>query len=512
VTSVAKILGEPAAKPAGSVRQPRRDFGTGPDADARYAKNVLFVVSISVTLTALSGGLLNISLPVVVRHFHASTLQANWLLLSAMLTSTSLLILFGRLADMFGRRSLFLWGLTLVTVSSLLATFAPTVDALIAIRVVQAMGTAMLLANMAAMLTVAFPPERLSKIMGIYMSALAAATLAGPPVGAILAETVGWRWIFGLQVPIGVFCLAWAFWTLRPMPTVGSRGRLDVPGVVLVVVILSGLILALSQLQTSGLHDPLVIGGFAAFVLGLPLFVMVENRTEVPLVDLRLFAVPSVAASNAAMFLGNMARFAAEVAGGLYFQAVNGDSVLVAALKVLPMPICTTAAGLMMGSISRLGSQRAIATGAACISAVGVALLLPAFGAGLPYWVIAGGFVIIGIGGGIFMPANTTAIMQEVPRERLGVVNAVRMMLMSSGSLIATALSLVLITSTLPHSLRSALFAGNVSQVAGGAVGALRDGYTRAMLVLLLLSVLGIASCVISQRAYARSQSQRIPN
>jgi EmrB/QacA subfamily drug resistance transporter len=486
---------------------PRRTFGEGPDAEARYANNVLFVVSISVTLTALSGGLLNISLPVVVRHFHASTLQANWLLLGAMLTSTSLLIMFGRLADMFGRRPLFLWGLALVTVSSVFAAAAPTVDALIVIRIVQAAGTAMLLANMGAMLTVAFPPERLAKIMGIYMSALAAATLAGPPVGAVLAETIGWRWIFGLQIPIGVFCLSWALLTLRPMPTVGARGSLDVPGVILVIIVLSSLIVALSQLQTSGLRSAPVIIGFVVFLIGLPLFVLVETRTAVPLVDLRLFALASVAASNAAMFLGNMARFAAEVAGGLYFQAVDGDSALTAAIKILPMPIFTTAGGLMMGRLSRLGSQRAIATAASCVSALGVALLLPAFGAGLPYWVIAASFVIIGIGGGVFMPANTTAIMQEVPRDRLGVVNAVRMMLMSAGSLIATALSLALITTKLPHDLRSALFAGNVSKVASGSVGDLRSGYTLAMIVLLGLSALAIASCVISQRAYANRQA-----
>ena len=204
------------------------------------------------------------------------------------------------------------------------------------------------------------------------MSALSAATLAGPPVGAILAETVGWRWIFGLQVPVGAFCLLWALATLRPMPPMGAqRERLDVPGTVLMAVTLSGLIIALSEVQTSGLRSPLVIGGLVVFVLGLPVFVYVEGRTQAPLIDLKLFAKASVAASNAAMFLGNMARFAAEVLGGLYFQAVNGDSVLIAAAKVLPMPICTTLAGLAMGRISRWGSQRGIAVVAAWISTAG---------------------------------------------------------------------------------------------------------------------------------------------
>jgi MFS family permease len=498
-----------------ALRQPafaRRLFGDDPAGDARYANNILFVVSLSTTLTALSGGLLNISLPVVVRYFHASALQATWLLLGSMLTSTSLIIMFGRLADIFGRRPIYLAGVTLMTASSAAAALSPGADALIAFRIVQAAGAAMMLANLAAMLAVTFPPERLPKAMGIYMSALSAATLAGPPVGAILAETVGWRWIFGLQLLVGIVCLAWAASTLRPMPAISQqRERLDVPGAALVAVTLSGLVIGLSELQTSGLDSPAVIGGFAVFVLGLPAFIVVEQHTRHPLIELKLFARPSIAAANAAMFFGNMARFSSEVLGGLYFQAASGDTPLAAAVKVLPMPICTTLAGVSMGRISRWGSQRSIAVVASWIATAGVVLLLFGFGRGLPYPLIGLGYVVVGIGGGIFMPANSTAILQEVPRERIGVVNAVRMMLMSSGVLIASALGLALVTSTLPYSLHGAVFAGTVSRLGGHAVSELRHGYTRAMLTLLALSALGALSATLSKRAYARSQTQLQP-
>jgi len=460
----------------------------------------------STVLTALSFGLLNISLPVVVRYFHASALQASWLLLGSMLTVTALIIMFGRLADIFGRRPMYLTGISVMVVSSLAAALAPNVTFLIVVRAGQAIGVAMLLANLAAMLALTFPPQKLPKVMGIYMSALSAATLAGPPVGAILAETVGWRWIFGLQLPVGAFCLLWALATLRPMPPMSAlRERLDVPGTVIMAVTLSGLVIGFSEVQTSGLRSPLVIGGLAVFVLGVPVFVFVERHTVAPLIDLKLFAKASVAAANAAMFLGNMARFAAEVMGGLYFQAVNGDSVLIAAAKVLPMPICTTLAGLAMGRISRWGSMRGIAVVAAWISTAGVVVLLIAFGGGAGYPLIGLGFLLTGIGGGIFMPANTTAILHEIPRERIGVVNAVRMMLMNSGSLLASALGLALVTSTLPIALHSAVFAGNLSRVGPQYVHALRDGYTRAMLALLALSILGAASAMVSKRAHERS-------
>lgn len=485
----------------------KRDFGQGPEAEERYSRNMLALLSTTLIISALSGGVLNVSFPVVVRHFDASATAASWLLLGAMLTSTSLIIMFGRLADMFGRVPIYMSGLVLMTVTSVLAGLAPNIMFLTVVRMIQAAGTAMLLAVMAAMLTVSTPPERLSKSMGIYMSALASASLAGPPIGAVLADTLGWRWLFWFQAPFGLVCIVWAMRTLRPMPTVGERGRLDVPGVFLVAAVLSGMLIALSKLQTVGFTNPLVIAGFLVFFVGLPVFVIVETRTKSPLVDLHLFRQVSVAASNAAMLFGNMARMAVVLIGGLYFQAVEGNSTLEAAFKVLPLPLATTVAGLFMGRISKWGTQQAIATVSAAVSALGVVVLLFGFGMGLPYWVILIGFVIAGVGGGVFTPANTTAIMQEVPRERIGVVNAVRMMLMSAGGLLSTAISLALLTSSLPADLKAAVFAGNAAALAGSdAIDQLRHGYVRAIIVLLVLNAIGVFAAYVGQRAFAESQ------
>ncbi|MDR1998851.1 MAG: MFS transporter [Frankiaceae bacterium] len=496
-----------ADAPAGGGRRlglPRRDFGAGEEGERRYANNVLLLVSLGTITTALSGGLLNISLPVLVRHFNATSLEASWLLLGAMLASTSTIIMFGRLADMFGRLPFYLAGMVTMTVSSLLAGFAPNIMTLIILRMAQSVGSAMLLSNLAAILTVTVRAERLPKLMGIYMSALSAATLAGPPVGSLIADTAGWRWLFWSQAPLGLFCLIWGAMTFRPMPPTGARARLDLPGAGLVAVVLTAILIALSQLQKQALTSPVVLISFAVFLAALPVFAFVELRTRAPLVDLRLFRRATVAASNSAMFFGNMARFSIILLFGLYFQAVDGNSTLVAALKVLPMPIFATLSGLFMGRVSRWGSDRAIATCAAAVSGFGTLLLLLATLGNAPLWAVWGSMIIIGAGGGVFMPANTTAILQEVPRDQLGVVNAVRMMLMSSGSLVATALSLAIVTASLPHSLRDELFRGSVSRVSAAAIHDLNSGYARALIVLVALNVIGVVSAYISQRA-ARS-------
>ena len=489
----------------------RRDFGPGADGDARYAANLLALLSVTLIISALSGGLLNVSFPVVVRHFDASALEASWLLLGAMLTSTSLIIVFGRLADMFGRRPFFLGGVAVMLATSILAGLAPSVQFLIAVRIVQAVGTAMLLAVMAAMLTVSTPKDRLSRYMGVYMSALASASLAGPPLGAVLADTLGWRALFLFQAPFAAIALVWALLTLRPTPPTSSGRRFDLPGSILVIAVLSSIIFALSRLQTHSLTNPLVLAGFAVFVVGLPVFVLLELRTGSPLVDVRLFTRASVAASNAAVFLGNMAGSAIVLMGGLYFQAAYGNSPLEAAFKILPMPLATTLAGLVMGRISKLGTQHAIATVALGVGGSGIVLLLAAFGQGWGYPIIFVGLFIAGFGGGVFVPANTTAILSEVPPDRLGVVNAVRMMLMIAGGLIATALALTLLTSALPTDLRSAVFAGTMSEVSAGAVGLLRDGYVRAILVLLGLHALAMVASYTAHRTYRPAAPAEAP-
>jgi MFS family permease len=164
-----------------------------------------------------------------------------------------------------------------------------------------------------------------------------------------------------------------------------------------------------------------------------------------------------------------------------------------------------------MGRISKWGTQQAIATVSAAVSGLGVVVLLFGFGQGLPYWVILVGFLVAGGGGGVFTPANTTAIMQEVPRERIGVVNAVRMMLMFAGGLLATAISLALLTSSLPADLKSAVFSGNAKALAGSdAIDLLRHGYVRAIIVLVVFNAIGVLAAYIGQRAFAGDQRAKL--
>src|SRR5262249_50392321 len=161
-----------------------------------YAWRVLSVVSMASILTALGGSSLNVALPEVVRHFHASAVAASWMLLSFMLANTVLMVVFGRLADMVGRRTMYLWGLATYTGTSLLLGFSPDAWTLVGLRVVQAAGSAMLLTNSAALITDAFPRRHLGRGMGIYIASFSVAQLVGPTLGGFLTHRFGWEWVF----------------------------------------------------------------------------------------------------------------------------------------------------------------------------------------------------------------------------------------------------------------------------------------------------------------------------
>lgn len=293
------------------------------DAQLRYAWRVCAVTSLGLILIGIAGSTLNVALPVVVRHFRAGALESGWILLAFLLVNTASLVFFGRVADLLGRREVYLAGFALFTVASLLAGLSPGVWFLIAMRVLQAIGAAMILANGTVIITDAFPPERLSQGMGVYIGTLSVAQLAGPTLGGLIAETAGWQWIFWVNVPAGLVALVVGAAILRKVPR-RPRQPVDALGNVLVFAALSSALLALSEAGSSGLSSPVVPVGAAVFVVLVPLIVLVERRSPNPVLDLRLFGGRLLACANLASFCNALARSALILVVALYFQAARG--------------------------------------------------------------------------------------------------------------------------------------------------------------------------------------------
>ncbi|MED7930858.1 MFS transporter [Nonomuraea sp. LP-02] len=465
------------------------------------AWRTLSVVSLASMLTGLGGSSMNVALPEIARHTGADATAAGWILLGFQLTTTVLMVVLGRLADLFGRRRMYLLGLGVYTFAALLAGFSPNAWVIVALRVVQAAGAAMLLTNSAALVSDAFPRERLGEGMGVYVASFSIAGLIGPTLGGFLAESLGWRWVFWFNVPIGVACLIWGALVLRA-PAPGDRDRgLDLPGSLLVLVTLGGLLLALSEFTRLGWSHPIVVSGLVAAVAGLPLFLARERRAAHPVVDLGLFRDRAFAFGTLASFLNAVARMGMVFLVALYFQAVRGDDPVQAGLKVLPLAVAAMTASVVSGFLQRLLTARTLAVGGAAATTCGLLVMLAVMSTDVPYPAVALGLVLIGLGSGVFLPSNTTAILDGLPSDRLGIVNAMRLMLQNTGNVVGTALVLSILTAPLPAALHQQVFAGTLGRLSGGAVEQLVTGYRYALAAMAAISVLTVLACLARRRA-----------
>ncbi|RJL30968.1 MFS transporter [Bailinhaonella thermotolerans] len=463
----------------------------------RYAWRVCSVTSLGLILIGVNGSTLNVALPEVVRHFDAGPFAASWILLSFLLVNTASLVFFARIADLFGRRETYLLGFAVFTLAALLSGFAPNVWVLIALRAVQALGASMILANGTVIITGAFPPDRLSEGMGVYMGTLSVAQLAGPTVGGLIADTLGWRGVFWFNVPFGLAALVWGLIVLRRVPR-REREPVDALGNLLIFVALSGALVSLSEAGSGGV-GPLVIGGAAAFAVLLPVLLLVERRAANPVLDLRLFGERSLAFANLASFCNALARSAVVLLLALYFQAVRGMNAFEAALAVLPTAVGMAIASPVAGRLGRRVRPHALAVAGASLSAAGLLVLLVSAGPRTPYAVLAAGLFLAGCGSGAFLTGNTTQVMSELPADRLGVVNGFRVMVMNVGIVLSVALTLSLLTSALTGRDKALVYAGTLSRLSPEAVEGLVTGYQRALAALAAVALAAIVSAALAR-------------
>jgi EmrB/QacA subfamily drug resistance transporter len=470
------------------------DTGRAPDdtAQARYGWQVLSVTGIGVFLAGTNTSTLDVGLPVVARHFSANATQASWIVLSYMLVNTILILVFGRVADMVGRRRLYMVGLGILTGASVLCGFAPSALALAFFRALQAVGAAALITNTTALLTDAFPKRLLATGLGINVSLAAAAQVAGPLVGGALATAFGWRAVFWFNVPFGVAGLLWALRTLRVDPPRRTREPFDLVGAGLTFTLVGGLVLALSEGGALGWSNPLVVVGAVVFAVSLPLFIVTQRRRRYPMLDLSMFSDRERSMAFASTMLMALARFAVVLLIALYLQAASGADPFQAGVRVIPVAGGMVLASPLAGRLATRYPARWVSSAGMAIAAAGLAVLAATISPSLDYPVIGGCLLAVGIGTGIFMTPNTSSIMGGVDPGRRGIANGIRSMLQNTGYVISTAMSLAIVTSPLTPAQKQAAYAGTLSRLSRPALDAFTGGYRIALAVLAGVCVLGM--------------------
>ncbi len=385
---------------------------------------ILLICSMSLLIVGLDVTIVNVALPSIRRDFHAPLSGLQWTVDAYTLVLASLLMLSGSTADRLGRRRTFIIGLLTFSAGSLLCSLAPNLTLLIVFRMVQAVGGSMLNPVAMSIITNTFTiPRERAQAIGVWAAVVGVAMALGPVLGGILVTSVGWRSIFWINIPVGVAAVILARRYIPESKAPVAR-KVDVPGQVLVITLLTSLTYGIIEAPSRGWSSPLIMGAFAVACVSLIAFLVWERRTPEPLVDLRFFR--SVPFSSAAIIA--VAAFAA--LGGflflntLYLQDVRGLSPLDAGLDTLPLAAMTMLLPPVSGRIvGRRGGRIPLVIAGTALAAS--CLMLVGLSATTPFSWLFTAYVVFGIGFGFVNAPITNTAVAGMPRAQAGVAAAI---------------------------------------------------------------------------------------
>ena len=403
----------------------------------------------------LDASIVTLTFPALSRQFGASLAGVQWVSLSYLLTLVALLVPVGRLADSVGRKLVYLYGFAVFTAASAACGFADSLPLLVGLRVVQAVGAAMLQANSVALVTTSSPRASMRVALGVQAAAQAIGLALGPTLGGVLVAGAGWQWVFWVNVPIGLIAIAAGRYLLpRTRQRTGMR-RVDWAGVALLGSSSTALLLALSAL--SGLDVPVWVVAtlFSAAVAAGVGFVLRQRIAAEPMVDLNLLRDRVIANGLVAAMLGYLVLF-----GPLVLVPVLGGSVVRAGIVLTGLPVGFALAATFGGNRwpDRL---RSMVGSLLCVVALIPLCLLP-----LTDPVLAISLAALGIGLGLFTPANNAAVMAAIPAACSGVGGGLVNMARGLGTTLGVGLVTLALHGVGPRAAVLVLFAAALALVA----------------------------------------------
>jgi EmrB/QacA subfamily drug resistance transporter len=381
----------------------------------------LVAVALGTFMTYLDNNVVNVALPSIQRELHLSISGLEWIASAYILVFAGLLLVGGRLADVLGMRSTFFVGLGIFTVASVAAGLAGSQEMLIGARAVQGIGAALLTPTALALLTELFPdPKERGAAVGIWGGVGALALAIGPLVGGYLSQHASWGWIFLVNAPIGVATAVLAAVTLPGGRRSGNRS-LDLPGLATSAVGLFALTYALIEGESRGWTSGLILASFALAALAAAAFVLIETRTEHPMVDLAFFRMRVFSGGLATMGLWAFGVFGIYFFTAIFLQNVLGFSPTEAGAAFVPMALVMAVMATLAPRLeSRFGAGRTVAAGMALM---GVAVgLLATVGEGDGYTDLLPWFLLFGVGGGLLVPLNNV-VLSALPQARAGIAS-----------------------------------------------------------------------------------------
>lgn len=385
------------------------------DPEQTLRRTALTVVCLGAFITPLMLSAVNVAIPTIAQGLQMDAITASWVPLAYLLSSGVFLLPFGRLGDMYGRKKLFLSGMTTVTVASILASFAPSPLALILCRALQGMGAAMLFGTGIAILSSVYPPEKRGKVLGLSVSSVYLGLTCGPFAGGWVTQQFGWRSVFVFHIPVVILVIILGLVNLKGEWRGPAGQKFDLPGAFIYAAAVIALMYGISVLPA--------LSGFALILLsgiGFVTFFRYERHLQHPLFNVNLFyGNPVLTYSCVAALIMYSSTFSVTFLMSLYLQNIRGFNPQLAGLVMISQPLVMTLFSPIAGRMSDRHEPRLISSSGMSLTAVGLALLATA-GPHTPTGFIVITLMLVGLGFSLFASPNTNAILSSVDRKYLG--------------------------------------------------------------------------------------------
>lgn len=383
----------------------------------------LIAISMALFMSATNGTTMNLALPTLLREFESTFAAVQWVVLSYLVCMAVLLPSIGRWADLVGRRRVFMQGQLLFVIGTILCAAAFDISWLVGFRILQAVGSAMMMGIGIAIITETWPASQRGMALGIASGCIASGAIAGPLIGGFLLEALSWRWLFLFNVPIGIFSLL-VVWRVVPSLAPGSRGeRFDIAGAAAIGGALLCFSMALTLGQELGYRDLWIQGLFVGSLLFTAAFVWIERRIAHPMVDLRLFRDTAFTVNLISALVIFSAISGVMVVIPFYLEFVLGMSQRMMGILMSVLPLAYVSSTPISGILSdRVGTRLMIGLGMG-LTALGMGLAAQ-LSVDSSLWQFVLYLFPMGLGIGAFNTPNTSAVMGSVPRTQLGVASS----------------------------------------------------------------------------------------
>ena len=457
----------------------------------------LAAVAFGLFMIMLDNTVVNVALPAMQASLDLDITELEWIVTGYALTFGAFMLTGGKLADLFGRRRIFVAGLVVFTLSSLACGLAGRAETLIVARVVQGLGAALMNPSTLSIITVAFPPRERGRAIGIWVGVSALALAIGPLVGGFIAEHIHWSWIFFINVPIGVIAIVVAYFYIDESRDTSHEQGADVAGLVTSGVGLFALTYALIEANALGWGSPRIIGSLGVAAVMLIAFVVLERHQRLPMLDLSLFTDRTFAGANTVMLLSALAMFGVFFYVSLYMQQVMRLTPVQAGAMFLPMTLLIITIAPRAGHLAdRIGSRLLVGGGQTLVA---VSLLLYArLTTESTVGVLMVPMVISGAGMAMTMTPATAAAMAAVSHDKAGVGSAV----LNSARQVGGSIGIALLGAVVGARVSAALSQGQAP--AEAFVWGMRGGFALAALI-------AVASAMIGFTTLRRHEDTKMP-